>query len=585
MSHGIVLCRLIKRTFALLLGNVELNEIINKLNVYIDEHSSPGLETCLDHLKNGSVSLLACQQKLKDRGKTRFADDSNNECELLKETRSNSEVSEPEIGNNNTEIQHQIRDKAQQPNDSKHNGRSSFSPNHARLQEELQIIMETDEFRKAVNDFKKVNESLAEIFKDNEKGQTEMTLKITATKVRVISEILGNLTNLTDAVENCEQHILKLHESFNVHGDVDVNSIMLINMVVFRILKDFTTKPLAMLDWPMIDGQKPEKFHPILGGLPTTIGRPDPFTYISDINENKVQIDSCIAAINCSGDIFAKEKETTDIVRITPNYSKWYNFNDDSDSKIISIAIDCADCEASTESQFGETSAQSSAASPSMSTIVCHGKMYILARGIFHGNVRYFLYVIDMNGKKEREEELGFLERSATKYPKIKIFCIDEKKVLILDVTRHVIHICDSKGMEMNTIDATAYLTNINASRPPIFTHDSEMICLGTKFNFLSKINAYKIVIDDEGSDLEKNKEIKIKRAVQAVAFNQKMREIIILCYTLSLEYHLATYTIEDGKLIQDIELHNGKYWEAGLISNPHGPVALLDDFKLLRLK
>jgi hypothetical protein len=190
-----------------------------------------------------------------------------------------------------------------------------------------------------------------------------------------------------------------------------------------------------------------------------------------------------------------------------------------------------------------------------------------------------------MNGKKEREEELGFLERSATKSPKIKIFCIDEKKVLILDVTRHVIHICDSKGMEMNTIDATAYLTNINASRPPIFTHNSEMICLGTKFNFLSKINAYKIVIDDEGSDLEKNKEIKVKRAVQAVAYNQKMREIIILCYTLSLEYHLATYTIEDGKLIQDIELHNGKYWEAGLISNPHGPVALLDDFKLLRLK
>ncbi len=96
MSHGIVLCRLIKRTFALLLGNVELNEIINKLNVYIDEHSSPGLETCLDHLKNGSVSLLACQQKLKDRAKARFADDSNM-MRTLKETRSNSEVSKPEI--------------------------------------------------------------------------------------------------------------------------------------------------------------------------------------------------------------------------------------------------------------------------------------------------------------------------------------------------------------------------------------------------------------------------------------------------------------------------------------------------------
>ena len=584
MSQDIVLCILIKKAFALLLENENLGEncesLINTLNRYVEQlPRNCGMQTSLDNLKDGTVSLLDCYRNLKDTAEARFAGNSNDQSELRKENGCNSEISKPESETGNTSP---FRDKAKQPNDSNDKERVSFSPNHVRLQEELQIIKESDEFKTAVNYFKKANESLAQIFEDNDERET----KIRATEVRVISEILGNLTNLTDAAENCKQYILQLHESFNVHRDTEyINSVMYINVVLYDFIKTFIRKPVVILDWPMVDAQGPEKYHPILEKLQ------DPFTQITDTNKEKIQIKSCISAINCSGDIFArlaKEKASTDIVRITPNCNKWYSLNDDSGRKIVSIAIDCTDCKTSTESQHGETSTQSSP-TPRLTSLICRGKMYILVRGEFQGNVRYFLYVVDMEGKKEHEEELGFLERiSSTEVPKVKIFCINDQKLIILDVTRRLIHICDNKGMEKNTIDATAYLSNIKASRPPIFTYNGEMICLESKMNFLSKINVYNIVIDEKGSSLEKTREIKVKRAVQAVAFqpfDHKSDEIIILCYTLSLQYHLATYT-KDGELIQDIKLHNGKYWLAGLICNPNGPtIALLDDFKLLHLK
>jgi hypothetical protein len=189
-----------------------------------------------------------------------------------------------------------------------------------------------------------------------------------------------------------------------------------------------------------------------------------------------------------------------------------------------------------------------------------------------------------MKGTKECYEELGFLERRETKIPpKVKIFCINDKQIVVLDLTRRIIHICDNKGFENQTIDATAYLTKVSARCPPIFTCNGEIICLASKLNFINKINVYDSV-SDGGSSVEKLSQIDVQRAVQAVVFNHKSDEIIILCYTWLLQYHLMIYT-KDAKLKKDIELHNSKFREAGLISNLRGPVALLDNFKLLRLK
>ena len=589
MSH-IVLRNFTKRTFALLLGNVSIGKLIEKLDLYINDHPIRGLQTSFEHLKNGCVSLLTCCEKLGEaKTEELFVDEKS---ELGKQTCSDRDVSKSEIScTSNAQAQFQLTDKEKQPNDSKDYERSLSSPSHARLQKELQLIKESDQFKKAAIYFKKANDSLKGIFKDKDKTQNDL---IITTKVLIISEILGDLTNLTDAIETCEQHILKLHESLNAHSDMTVifQFVMAINMKVFNYMREFTGKPVVMLDWPMIHGEKQKKFHPILGGSPERISNPpdiDPFTHFTDASKNKVEINSCIAAINCSGEIFARAKASSDILRVTSNCENWYSFDNDRLGKSInigSIAIDCTDCKTSEDSKVGETSTQCNVVNPGLPGIVCHGKMYILAWGIFEGNFRFFLYVISMEGTKEHEEELGFLERiQSPTGPKVKIFCIDNKRVVVLDVSRRVIHICDNKGMEKHTIDVTVYLNKINAFRPPIFTCNGEFICLVSTLNFFSKINVYDIVIGED-STVEKTKpEINVQRAVRAAAFNHKLNEIIILCYNFSLEYHLMTYSKEDGKLIEDIRLHHCTYKDAGLIFNSQGPIALLDDFKLLRLK
>ena len=181
---------------------------------------------------------------------------------------------------------------------------------------------------------------------------------------------------------------------------------------------------------------------------------------------------------------------------------------------------------------------------------------------------------------------MGFLERNASEVPEVKMFSIYDKRIVILDVTRRVIHVCDAEGMEKNTLDATPYISNTMASRPPVVTYNSGMICLESRMKFFSKIYVYNIITDEEDSCLKWTNKSEVKRAVQAVAFDQKSGEIVILCYMYNvlLQYYLTTY--KDGQLIQDIKLRDcQKYVEAGLIFNPSGSIVLLDDFKLLHLK
>ena len=572
MSQDIVLYTILEKTFAVLLENVEFGDncirLVSLLNKRNDEirQDSDFSSTSLDHLVSGTRSLLRSFDTLKDSSETQLAEDSINHGD------SNGEISKPEAGNTSAEIDDvKSRDKAKQPNDSKvYNERLPFVSKDAKLQTELRLIKDGDTFKKAMTDFRKVNESAVAVLEDNER---DLNLRITAVQLSVISKILGNLTDLNDAMNSCMKYILRLHQSLSVQ---DTSMKM---YTLFCFMKEFTGKPVAMLDWPMISGRGVEKHHPILGELPTTFvyEPPDPFTYITGIHTKKVQIESSISAINCTGDIFARDKESTDIIKVTPKYKKWYRFDEDHDRKIISISIDCSDCK--TKSDCAETSTKSS---PNLFRPACRGKMYILVRSQLNKTFRYYLYITDLNGgKKVHEEELGFLERNASEVPKVKMFSIHDKRIVILDVTRRVIHVCDAKGMERNTLDATAYMSNITAFRPPVVTYNSGMICLESRMNFFSKINVYNIITDEEDSCLKWTNKSEVKRAVQAVAFNQESGEIVILCYNVRLQCYLTTY--KDGQLMQDIKLRD--FTIQALIFNPSGSIVLLDDSKVLHLK
>jgi hypothetical protein len=285
------------------------------------------------------------------------------------------------------------------------------------------------------------------------------------------------------------------------------------------------------------------------------------------------------------------------IMKIHDHSHRRYGVDDKRKIKILSMSIDCADCETpsenvteptaskasaqSSEVQFGKTSCGFSF---SLSNTPCKGKMYILASAN-ESHRKYFLYVIDMEGNIQHKEELKSLD--SKKLEQTKIFCMKQKKVIILDVTGDNIdiHIFDDKGKYLKTIDMIAHLPyagTVYFSKPTIFTisYNGEIVCSEGR----SKLNVYNI--DEEGSSLEKTHEIKLKHAVQAVASNHNLDELIILCHTSMLfEYHLVTYTKSTGELKQDIKLQNGNYQEAKLIFHKSGPVVLLDKHKLLHLK
>ena len=398
MSQDIVLYTVLEKTFAVLLGNVELGDncirlvsLLNKRNDQIRKDSDFS-GTSLDHLVSGTRSLLRSFDTLKDSSETQLAEDSIN-----------GEISKPEAGNTSTEMDDDVktRDKAKQSNGSKvYNERLPFMSKGEKLHTELQLIKDGDTFKKAMSDFRKVNESAVAVLEDNER---DLNLKITAAQLSVISKILGNLTHLNDAMNNCMKYILRLHQSLSIQ---DTSMKM---YTLFCFMKEFTGKPVAMLDWPMISGRGDEKHHPILGELPTTsvYEPPDPFTYITGLHTKKVQIESSISAINCAGDIFAKDKDSKDIMKVTPKYSKWYSFDEDCDGKIVNISIDCSDCKM--KSDCAETSTKSS---PNLFRPACCGKMYILVRGELDEIFRYYLYVIGLNGgEKVHEEELGFFRK------------------------------------------------------------------------------------------------------------------------------------------------------------------------------
>jgi hypothetical protein len=247
--------------------------------------------------------------------------------------------------------------------------------------------------------------------------------------------------------------------------------------------------------------------------------------------------------------------------------------------RILSISVNCDDCKNDTEATTNDASAQFSKAAASHKS-QCNGKMYILA--CTKERKHYFLYVIDMNGVIQHEEKQKLIPLCKKRLQKARIFCIRKKKVVILDVSKDTIdiYIFDEKGKYLKTIDLILHLPANNIT-PKIFTisYDGEIVCSEGQ----NKLAIYNI--EEDGSSLKKADElIEVKYVIQAVAFNHKSDELIILSYTsIVFQYHLVIYT-KAGELKKDIKLQNGDYSDAELIFNQNGRVVLLDKYKLLHL-
>ena len=478
------------------------------------------------------------------------------------------------------------------------------SEENVQLQREVSQIKLSPKFEKAMNYLKYSKDISAEVFKNENERET----KITATKIRVVSEILGNLTNLIEAAEKCEEYILEVHKTIEIRGSPfptwykalsyvklgkifesqemkDLESAMHINAVVFRFKKKFIKAPIVMLNWSTIDiatlVNQNRLHHPILGVQPPKNNKPDPFfTFDKDVIAAFQ-----ISAVNCNREvIMAAKNPPTEISRITPSGIKNDVVDEQQNVIILSIAIDCVDCSTvnvtePTTSQ--ETSVQSSLASFSLLHSSCKGSEYILTAVQDSKPVQYFLYANSMNadGVVRHNEELNFMQ--SAELVQAKIFCMEQKKLIVFNVTKKMVHICCNQGKQLGTIDLSKELRYTYFRKPTIFTisYNGEIICSEGR----SKLAIYNI--EDDGSLRKANELIEVKYVVQAVAFNHESDELVILCYTSVLfEYHLAIYT-KDGELKRDIKLQNGSYRDAKLIFNRNGRVVLLDAGKYLHLK
>ena len=332
MSQDLVLFKLLKNTFALLLDdetNVceNCDELLKKLDERIAllihrNRISDDLRTSLTHLRSAVVSLDTCFQNVKD-GAHSFAENSSSQNELPEAESDSQEVSKALEKVTISEPDSPVHGKTKQPTNSQNS--TKYTELRLRLRKEVVEMEASKDFKEAMDCFLESKKMSAKVFAENE---NERETKITATKVRVISEILGNLTDHASVAKECTDYILQLNIIFNLQSikspfpfwhkalrfvnlqtyfespeRVGLASAMHINVVVFRFIKEFTTKPIAMLNWPMIKIARGETHHPILGEQLSKINSPDPFTVV---NDNEQRIYPQVSAVNCSGEIFAK---------------------------------------------------------------------------------------------------------------------------------------------------------------------------------------------------------------------------------------------------------------------------------------
>ena len=287
----------------------KLQKGINSLRGISDD-----LRTSLTHLSSAVVSLRTCFENLADGSQPEKNSTSKNELSGAESTI--KEISKDDIPElpMTSKTEHLVHENTKSP---------AISQNAEQIENEiLKLKASGKDFEDAMTSFAESKDLSTKVFKTADESERET--KIIATKVRVICEIFGNLTNLTCAAEQCVKYISELLNIFNLqrspstlkhkfwrsvgldYGEMEhLDDAMYINMVVFRFIKEFIRKPVPMLDWPMIDihkeGLHVETYHPLLGKQ-SAKSIVDPFMAIKN---GKIRIDSTTSAVNCKGEVFA----------------------------------------------------------------------------------------------------------------------------------------------------------------------------------------------------------------------------------------------------------------------------------------
>ena len=436
--------------------------------------------------------------------------------------------------------------------------------------------------------------------------------KITATKVRVITEILGNLEDLSVASKSCRKIILDLHELQEIRShfravqpvnttwskfkmfrtksvqttEEAIISVVNISKVVFNFTNKFLRTPVAIFDWPVIkEGENPRTFHPIIGRQPidtAMIRMPDTSTCVET---NGSVINARISAINCKREVFTVEKRRgkwSSIERIADGVvfpfwcPKESSQSDDAseldESENIDIISICADCNGCTvTNKSGESHAD------------CKNLIYVLAILPSEGESVFALLVIDVRGKLLHKAKLTCLPRQ-NKSVRIrgKIVCT-ENKIVVFDINRSQVYLCNKKGDLEKPLNMTERNLDMFLSTATI-TDENEIIVLKKP----NKIHFYSI--NDESFLDEQGFEVSNYEVNATVAFNHLTNEVILLCKDRqrSRECLHLLRCAKTGELNQDIRLLQDRndFWRsARIFSHPSGPVVLLNNNTLLNLQ
>ena len=491
----------------------------------------------------------------------------------------------------------------------------SYTPEGLKLERELREInadekakekleMVTKNFRKSAKECKTICEN----------KPLSLQERITATKVRVITSILGNLHDLNVAYENCREVILELHTIQEIRSlfshmmraklkwivsksDAEqIASTINLNKAVLGFRRKFLTNPVAIFDWPVFkEEENPQTFHPIIGQPPaayrTMLDMPDPCI---SVETNGAELNARISAVNCKGEVFvvAKHKTNSSAVVLVANDTslpfwsltteKAKELKMEENIQITSISTDTNECSTVSNSHND-----------------CKNKVYVLAFYIPKASsskdqsqsVRVFvLFVIDVQGKLLHKAELTCLPRRSVKDKVLcRIICIKEK-LLILDAMRREVYLCTGEGDLEVRLDVTDQKPDVSLSTATV-TDGNEIILLQKP----NKLLFYNIdegrFLDDQGFEAPDKVTINY-----AITFNHVTKEITLLYKVNSFfktltqlpeEHHLARYA-KTGELRQDIRLQDDKcdFWKnASLISHPSGPLILLDNSRLLHLQ
>ena len=308
MSH---LYKLFKSVFVLILNNrtnavgedciqfcTKVQDHINSLGEKRGKSGiSDNLRTSLTHLSTAVVSLRTCFKNLADGSQPEKNSTSKKELPEAKSTiKETSEDDTTELPTSETE--HLV-----------HENTKKFE------NEILKVKASGKDFEDAMNFFAESKNLSTEVFKTADESERET--KVIATKVRVICEILENLTNLTGAAEQCVKYISELQNIFSlkrspstlrrkIDKEMDhLDDVIYINTVVFRFIKEFIRKPVPMLDWPMIDVANEEsykkRYHPLLGKKSES----NTVQLFTDVNGEEITINLGLSVVKCDGEVLA----------------------------------------------------------------------------------------------------------------------------------------------------------------------------------------------------------------------------------------------------------------------------------------